>query len=183
MEFIRRGAPGLALSLLLIGLLTYLLILWGRRQAKQILESEEHATLAARTDALTGLPNRVALREAFTRQLDVARRRGETLGALSIDLDQFKAINDAFGAGIGDAVLVAAARRLRAILPHGGFLARIDGDTFVMLVPHLDEAKLAELAADAMATIAEPFDLAGTRVFVTASIGYAIGPRDGGFGR
>jgi diguanylate cyclase (GGDEF)-like protein len=182
MEFIRRVTPGLTLSLLLIGLLTYLLILWGKRQAKHLLESEEHATLAARTDALTGLPNRVALREAFTRQLEAAQQREEKLGALSIDIDQFKSINDAFGAGIGDAVLVSAARRLRAILPRDGFLARPDGDTFVILVSHLDEARLAELAADAIAALAEPFELGGTRVFVTASVGYAISPRDGDSG-
>ena len=67
LEFIRRVAPGLGISLILIATLTFLLILWGNRQAKRLVESEEHATAAARTDPLTDLLNRFGLREAFAR--------------------------------------------------------------------------------------------------------------------
>ncbi|KAB2940407.1 MAG: EAL domain-containing protein [Hyphomicrobium sp.] len=183
LEFIRRVAPGLGISLILIAALTYILILWGKWQAKQILQSEEHATLAARTDALTGLPNRVALREAFARLLDGIQGDKSTLGVLSIDIDQFKSINDAFGNAVGDGVLIAVARRLQSLVGAGGIVARPDGDSFVMLVPGLDDKAAAELATDALTALAEPFDLdGGTRVFATVSVGYAIGPRDGDTG-
>lgn len=180
LEFIGRVAPGLGIALILTGAVAGLLILWGNRQAQRLLQSEKHATLAARTDTLTGLPNRVALHEAFTRLLGEAKGSASTLGVLSIDFDQFKSINDAFGHLVGDAVLVAAGRRLRGLLAPGGFVARPDGDTFVMLTPRADDDAVAELARDVITTLAEPFDLdGGTRVFVTASAGYAVGPRDG----
>ncbi|MDP1906706.1 MAG: CHASE4 domain-containing protein, partial [Hyphomicrobium sp.] len=73
LEFIRRVAPGLGLALILIVALTYLLIIWGNRQAKRLVESEKDASLAARTDSLTQLPNRVALHEAFDQLLADAR--------------------------------------------------------------------------------------------------------------
>jgi len=180
LEFMRRAAPGLLLALLPIAALAYLLIRWGHRQVKRILESEQHATQAARTDSLTELPNRVALREVFARLISEAKRDTSPLAVLSIDIDHFKAINDAFGHGVGDAVLKASGRRLTALVPEGGVVARPDGDTFTMLAPGLGEAAAAELAGKVMKALAEPFDLdTGTRVFITVSVGYAIGPRDG----
>ncbi len=180
LEFIRRVAPGLGVALILIAALSPLLILWGKRQARRILQSEEHATLAARTDPLTGLPNRVALHEAFARLLDEARSGASTLAMLAIDIDQFRAINDAFGHAVGDAVLVAMGKRLQNLLAPGRLVARPDGDAFVMLAPGARDDAAAELASDVLTALAEPFDLdGGTRVFVTASVGYAVGPRDG----
>ncbi len=80
LEFIRRVAPGLGVALVLIAMLTYLLIMWGNRQAKRLVESEKHATAAARTDPLTDLPNRFGLREAFVRMLGQAKSKAASLG-------------------------------------------------------------------------------------------------------
>ncbi len=182
LEFIRRVAPGLGVALLLVMALTYLLILWGNRQAKRLVQSERLASSAARTDPLTGLPNRFGLREAFTRSLAQAKAKGSTLGVLSVDIDQFKGINDAFGHGVGDAVLNATAKRLHRLLSSAALLARPHGDNFIMLIPGLHAASAAELAADVIATLAEPVDIDGTRVFSTASVGFAIAPRDGDTG-
>lgn len=183
LEFMRRAAPGLLLALLPIALLTYLLIRWGQRQVKRIMQSEEHATLAARTDPLTNLPNRTALREIFVHLIGEAKSAKSPLAVLAIDIDHFKAINDAFGHGVGDAVLRAAGERLRRQSPEGSVIARPDGDSFVMLAPGSGEASAAELADDVVATLSEPFDLdGGTRVFITASVGYSIGLRDGDTG-
>jgi diguanylate cyclase (GGDEF)-like protein len=183
LEFVRRVAPGLGIALVLLIALTYALTRWGNRQAQRILQSEQQAKLAARTDPLTGLPNRVGLREGFARLLGEAAAKQSTLGVLSFDIDQFKGINDAFGHTVGDAVLLATAKRLGGLLEPGALLARPDGDCFVMLVPGLDAAGAAELAADMLTALAEPVDLnGGTRVFVTASVGSAIGPRDGDTG-
>ena len=180
LEFIRRGAPGLNLALILIVALTYLLILWGNRQAKRLVESEKDASLAARTDPLTQLPNRVALHEAFTHMLADAKSQGSTLGVFSVDIDQLKEINDAFGHSVGDAVLVHSARRLQAFRAQNAIVARPDGDSFVLVVPGIEAENADELAAVIVAALAEPVDVAGgTRVFVTASVGYAIAPRDG----
>jgi diguanylate cyclase (GGDEF)-like protein len=179
-EFIRRVAPGLGLALLLLTALTYLLILWGNRQAKRLVQSEEHATIAARTDPLTQLPNRVALHEMLGEMLSEAKANGTTLGVLLVDIDQLKEINDAFGHSVGDIVLVTTARRLRAFGAPNAFVARPDGDSFVMAVPGLQPDTANELATDIVTAVAEPVDLpGGTHVFVTASIGYAVSPRDG----
>lgn len=179
-EFIRRVIPGLLLALVMISLLTYLLISWGRRHAHTLLQSEEHAKLAARTDGLTQLPNRMALRERLPRMLRYTQNDRNTLAVLEIDINQFKAINDAFGSAIGDAVLIATSRRLAKLLPDKSLIARLDGATFVIIAPGLGPDQAHELANDAIAAIAEPYILEGsTRVFATASAGYAIGPTDG----
>ncbi len=180
LEFIRRVAPGLGISLILIGTLTYLLMLWGSRQAKRLVESEEHATVAARTDPLTQLPNRVALHETFGELLQDLHAESSTLGVFLVDIDHLKDINDAFGTNVGDAVLVRTAGRLGAFSASGTVVARPDGDCFALLVPGLDNASADGLAAGIVSALAEPVELGGgKRVFVTASVGYAIAPRDG----
>jgi diguanylate cyclase (GGDEF)-like protein len=179
LEFIRRAAPGLGISLILIATLTYLLILWGSRQAKRLVESEEHATAVARTDPLTQLPNRVALHETLGELLSDVKTKDTTLGVFLVDIDDLKEINDAFGTGVGDAVLVRAASRLRAVASDA-VVARPDGDCFVILVPGLDNDEGGGFAADIVTALAEPVELGGgKRVFATASVGYATAPRDG----
>lgn len=179
-EFLSRAAPGLMLALLPIAAIAYLLLAWGNRQVKQLMESEAHAKRAARTDSLTELPNLVALRENFERLLDEAKRGGSTLAVVSIDIDRFKSINDAFGHAVGDAVLKACAVRLKKMMPENGCLSRPDGDSFVMLAPAVDAPAAAELTSDMIAALSEPFDLdSGTRVFIAVSIGYALAPLDG----
>jgi diguanylate cyclase (GGDEF)-like protein len=179
LEFVREVAPGLGIALSIFAALTYALILWGNRQAERILTSEARATRAARTDPLTGLSNRAGLRKDLAQLLSDAKAKESTLGVLSADIDQFKSINDAFGHAVGDAVLVATAKRLRGVERPGALLARSHGDCFVMLVPGLEADGAAELAAQTVTALAEPVDIDGTRVFVTASVGYAIAPRDG----
>ena len=179
-QFVRRVAVGLAVALVLLGVLAVILTRWGRQQARQLLQSEAEARHAASTDALTGLPNRVAINETLPKLVDEARWHTSTLGVLSIDVDQFKQINDDFGHGVGDATILAIAKRLQGLLGADAVLVRLDGDEFMALVPEIDAEHLAELAADIVTALAEPIDVAGgTRVFVTASVGYALAPRDG----
>ena len=182
LDFMFRAAPGLILALLPIALLTYLLIVWGKRQLKRILESEQEATRAARTDALTDLPNRVALRERLGLMLDAARDKSSTVAVVSVDLNHFKGINDAFGHAIGDSVLKACARRLEGLVGDDCLVVRPDGDSFAILAPGLDNTAAAHLAGRVIGQLTEPFDVDGTRVFVSASVGYALGLRDGDTG-
>ncbi len=179
-EFARHVAIGLALALLLLAALAWLLMRWGRSQARQLLTSEAEAREAARTDALTALPNRAALVELLPSLIGKAVTSASTLGILVIDLDQFKDINDDFGRAMGDAVLIAIAARLQGLLQPGAVLARADGDEFMVLAPGIDAAGLAALSDRVMAALADPVDVPGqARVFVTASVGCALAPRDG----
>jgi len=179
-EFVRRVGIGLAVALVLLVALTALLMRWGNRQARRILDSEADAKHAARTDALTGLPNRVALGEALGGMVTEAKRHESPLAVLSINLDQFKEINDDFGHAVGDAVLVAVARRLEGLLKSNFMLGRPGGDEFVMLAPGIDSTAAAGLGARIVAALMAPIDIAGgTRVHVSASVGHVLAPHDG----
>jgi diguanylate cyclase (GGDEF)-like protein len=179
-EFVRQVAVGLAVSLLLLAVLAALLMRWGKQQASQLLESEADAKHAAQTDALTGLENRVGLSETFPELINKAKWRASTLAVLLVDLDRFKEINDDFGHAVGDAVLLAVSRRLAALLGADAVLARPGSDEFMILELGANRDTIAQLATRIVAAIAEPIEVdGGTRLFVTASVGYALCPHDG----
>ncbi len=133
---------------------------------------EVHAE--ARTDELTGLPNRRALLE---RAADVLATAGERPAALLLlDLDGFKEVNDSLGHDAGDALLRLIAPRLRDAAGPGALAARLGGDEFAVLLP---EASLTDALATARRVqecLAEPFPLESIRVHVGASIGVATAP-------
>lgn len=89
----------------------------------------------ARTDPLTGVNNRLALVEAIGRALDAAAGDGRPLGALMLDVDHFKAVNDRFGHGGGDRVLLSLVERIQRVLGRGDVLGRVGGEEFVVLSP------------------------------------------------
>lgn len=124
----------------------------------------------ARHDSLTGLPNRAYVEARITRALEVA---SPALAAvLFIDLDNVKTINDGFGHQAGDAVIRAAAHRLRSTMRAEDFVARIGGDEFVALVfGHSDRAALDHLTQRLHTALATPLDVGGNECRVTASIG------------
>jgi diguanylate cyclase (GGDEF)-like protein len=127
----------------------------------------EHTQILARTDALTGLANRMAMTETLEAQL----LQPEGLCVVMLDIDQFKGINDRHGHDVGDAVLQAVAHRLRSALRRGDTLGRWGGEEFLLLMRAerlADALHAVERLREAMA--AEPFDHAGT---VTASFGIA----------
>lgn len=91
--------------------------------------------LLARIDPLTGVNNRLALVEAIGRLLDAAGRHGLPLGVLMLDVDHFKAVNDRFGHGGGDRVLLSLVERIQRALGHGDVMGRVGGEEFVVLSP------------------------------------------------
>jgi diguanylate cyclase (GGDEF)-like protein len=102
----------------------------------------------SRTDALTGLPNARAFHEAVDAGIARMERTGESLTAAYVDVDDFKAVNDALGHAGGDEVLVLAAGAMAQALPADGVVARIGGDEFAMLLPGITrEQALARLRA------------------------------------
>ena len=133
----------------------------------------------AHHDALTGLANRVLLREraeeAFARV-----RRGAKPTILSLDIDHFKAVNDTLGHPIGDLLLKAVAARLLDCVRKSDTLARVGGDEFVIVQNHIESPQQADaLARRLLEALREPFELDGHQVVVSACIGVAFGPDDG----
>ena len=128
---------------------------------------------AARTDALTGLPNRVAFME--TVRLALAQR-GTRIALLFLDLDEFKAVNDTLGHEVGDELLVAVARRLRQAVRSGDVVARFGGDEFgVLILSTASQDDPTTLADRILGQLDLPFALAEATVTIHASIGIAMG--------
>jgi diguanylate cyclase (GGDEF)-like protein len=129
----------------------------------------------ARTDELTGLPNRRSVFE----ELAVADGRladGRGVAVVVLDLDRFKEINDSLGHAVGDALLRQVGPRLTRELREEDVLARLGGDEFVVVVDDLDEASALALAARLRAQLQLPFRVGGMNLTVDASVGVAIGP-------
>ncbi len=117
----------------------------------------------ARTDRLTGLPNRRSFEERLAAETSRARRHGRVLALAVVDLDHFKAVNDAHGHGVGDEVLREAASRLRAAARAGDLVARVGGEEFGWLMPDTDAAAAVEAVERARRAMAgTPFAGAGT---------------------
>ncbi len=120
-------------------------------------------------DELTGLPNRRLLLHRLRDTFSAPTSRG---GLLFVDLDRFKLINDSLGHEAGDQLLREVTTRFSRTLRPADLIARAGGDEFVILCPDLDDAEsVAVVAARLTATLAEPIDLPGGRVVVSASVG------------
>lgn len=134
----------------------------------------------AHHDPLTGLSNRTLLERSLRQAVDDARAGDTRLAVLFIDLDQFKNINDSLGHKAGDEVLIAVANRMQAALVRFRMLARMGGDEFVVVLDHeWLPGDLDGICNRLLATIAEPMTVEGVRLYVNASIGISIFPRDG----
>lgn len=134
----------------------------------------------ANFDPLTGLANRGLCLDRLTRSLAHARRSGNRVGVLFIDLDGFKNVNDSLGHAAGDELLIEAAQRLEGCVREQDTACRMGGDEFVLVVHDLpDRSDLLRVAASALSHLGEPFTLAeGTRQ-ISGSIGIAVFPEDG----
>jgi diguanylate cyclase (GGDEF)-like protein/PAS domain S-box-containing protein len=141
---------------------------------------EERLVHDALHDALTGLPNKALFVDRVGQALERARHRPEDVFAvLYLDLDRFKVLVDSLGYGVGDRLLVYLARRLQASLRNVDTVARVGGDEFAVLLDELDAVGDATRAAERLlADVRTPFDLDGHEVFITGSIGIALGSPD-----
>jgi diguanylate cyclase (GGDEF)-like protein len=133
----------------------------------------------AHYDALTGLPNRVLLARKLQEAMALASANQKLLGVAYLDLDGFKPVNDRFGHGAGDRLLMAVAGRLSRALRPQDCVARLGGDEFVILLPDLESpAECEGRLHRVMDSVASPYPLDSERVVVTASIGYTLYPSD-----
>jgi len=132
-------------------------------------------------DALTHLPNRVALLNRLAETLDAAPLRGRRTGLLMIDLDRFKEVNDTLGHACGDQLLAQIGPRLLSVaVRDNDMIARLSGDEFAILLPGLDRVEDATAIAErVLAALHTPFPLEDTIVDIGASIGIAVGPEHG----
>ena len=128
------------------------------------------AAHVARHDALTGLPNRLLLRE----HLEAALARGTALSVLSLDLDGFKAINETLGQPVGDRLLQATAARLRESVPEAAIVAGLGGDDFAVVQEEPGHGPTTSaLAQRLVERLRAPFDVDGRAIVMGASIGIA----------
>ncbi|MEG4211056.1 EAL domain-containing protein [Microcoleus sp. S13_B4] len=127
-------------------------------------------------DSLTGLPNRDLFVDCLGRAIANTRgRRSYLFAVLFLDLDRFKVINDSLGHLAGDELLMSVVQRLRASIGRADTVARVGGDDFAILVRNVDVGSAVDLADRIHQALIVPFELKGQEVFVTASIGIAIG--------
>jgi diguanylate cyclase (GGDEF)-like protein len=139
---------------------------------------EERIQYLAHHDALTGLANRVRLRERLDQAL-AGRRGAEGVAVLCLDLDQFKQINDTLGHPVGDALLKAVAQRLQRCARSMDTVARASGDEFVVVLPSTEPPQAATaLAARIIDQLSAPYELVGHQVVIGTSIGIALSRRD-----
>ena len=125
-------------------------------------------------DSVTGLPNRTLFRNRVNHALANAKRSGDSVAAMFMDLDDFKVINDSFGHATGDAVLRAVAQRLTACLRDGDTIARLGGDEFAILLEETTDVAPVALGNRIMGVLEAPFRIEGKEIHARASLGIAF---------
>ncbi|AWU94444.1 GGDEF-domain containing protein [Azospirillum ramasamyi] len=144
---------------------------------------EEQLYRQAHFDELTGLANRLLTRDRLEQAILNSRRSQLPSALLFIDLDNFKNVNDTLGHEAGDTLLREAATRLSASIRQGDTLARMGGDEFLIVLPGIAGNVAARgIAERVLESFAPPFRICGQDHYVTASIGIALYPSDGGDG-
>ena len=143
-------------------------------------QAEARANYVAHHDSLTGLPNRLLMQDRLHQAITQARRSGGQVALMFIDLDRFKLVNDSFGHLIGDTLLKQVAARLSHCLRDTDTVARLGGDEFTIMLPDVDSPQGAgEVAERILADLAQPFKESEQELYVSASIGISLFPRDG----
>ncbi len=174
--------------LTVVTLTTSLLIVMGftvpaaiaARRIRERWLAEDQIRYLALHDSLTGLPNRVQLRQHLDRAIARSRRHNQLMAVLCLDLDRFKDVNDTLGHPTGDALLEEVAARLKGNVREIDLVGRLGGDEFAVVAEDLDAADGAVRLARRLCTaLGELYQVNGHEVSTSASIGIALGPLDG----
>ena len=143
-------------------------------------ESSEKIAHMARFDTLTGLPNRMMLTEALGNALRYADQWRTKCAFLMIDLDRFKAVNDTLGHLVGDRLLAQVSARLNTLVTETELCGRLGGDEFAVVIRDASDMKRVVRVAEAVIELlSRPYEVDNHTLYVGASVGSAIGPRDG----
>jgi len=146
--------------------------------------AERRIRYLARYDALTKIPNRMQFQHLLQQAIARARRVGQGVALLYIDMDRFKEVNDTFGHASGDRVLEVLTERLTQVLSSDAVLGRLAGDEFALFVDGVSAdaeeagAQVAQLARTVLDSAGAAFHVSQQEVFLTVSIGVAFCPRD-----
>ncbi|MFN3546485.1 MAG: diguanylate cyclase domain-containing protein [Mesorhizobium sp.] len=179
------GAPEMALVFVMGTILTggmMLVMLQNHEIMLRMINAEWTNHVAARTDHLTELPNRIHLEERLAALCDdlAGTTESQPFAVLCLDLDGFKAVNDQFGHGAGDTLLRAVAGRITQAIRDRDIACRVGGDEFVLLLPDTSAAEASFVASRIIAAISRPYDIGiGDLVRIGASVGSAIASEPG----
>jgi diguanylate cyclase len=166
-----------AVLILMIAALGLQTVAYLYRAAVQHHTSRHDLARMAKHDALTGLANRLLLREEFRRKSKSSLRQGARMALHFVDLDGFKAINDVHGHPAGDFVLQQVAKRLRTTVREGDVIARLGGDEFVILQAQVaDRSETELLGRRIVKRISEPYSFQDKELRISASVGIAMAP-------
>ncbi|MGO9686363.1 MAG: putative bifunctional diguanylate cyclase/phosphodiesterase [Beijerinckiaceae bacterium] len=156
------------------------MVLQSRRIVQRLAASEARAMEVAGRDVLSGLPNRFLFNELIHTEQARCQRKSSLFALFYVDIDHFKQINDKYGHGAGDQMIVAVTRRIAKALRTCDSIARLGGDEFAILQSDVQEPRdCAALATRIIEAMGEPFALEGAQVFSSVSIGIAIYPTNG----
>ncbi len=146
----------------------------------ELRRAREQGRVRGLQDSLTGLPNRLLFNDRLESVIQEAHRTGEMFAVLFVDLDRFKNINDSLGHNVGDHVLVAVARRLRASIRASDSVARYAGDEFTLILRHIVQRDDVMRIAEKIIRVMEaPLTLPdGLELQITASLGLSFYPDD-----
>ncbi|HVJ00586.1 MAG TPA: EAL domain-containing protein, partial [Sphingomonas sp.] len=143
-------------------------------------KSQDQISKMARFDTLTGLPNRLLINEALMRAMADAEKWSSRCAFMMIDLDRFKAVNDTLGHPVGDRLLGRVSERLQQLMTDNEMIGRLGGDEFAVVVRDAtDTARIERLAQTIIETLSQPYEVDAHTLYIGASVGVAIGPRDG----
>ena len=141
--------------------------------------SENRIKYMAYYDALTKLPNRTFFMDKLKHELKMSKLQNSKGAVFFIDLDNFKNINDTMGHDYGDKLLVYLAKQLELLINEKDTICRLGGDEFILLHPYFDESEVESYANALLALFNKFFEIDNKQIYITASIGVALYPKDG----
>jgi len=143
-------------------------------------DSADKIARLARYDTLTGLPNRLMLTEAMGDAMHYAEQWRSRCAFLMIDLDRFKSVNDTLGHLVGDQLLARVSGRLKGLMTENELCGRLGGDEFAIVIRDASDLnRVEQVAKSVIERLSEPYEVDHHTLYVGASVGSAIGPRDG----
>lgn len=149
-------------------------------EAHQRREAEQRLSILENHDSLTKLPNRHFFHRLLTNCVEDAVESNQLAALAFIDIDHFKALNDAYGYDAGDLIMTTMANRLCNVLRNTDTLCRVDGDEFAAILPNIGSVEMAQILSERLVqAVREPLIVRGKKLVITASVGVACCPLHG----
>lgn len=170
-------------TLCLLGVMLIISLIDSHRRTSRLTDNlhqlNRQLELQARFDALTGLANRHQMDLRMQDCLRSALLSKKPFAVIFLNVDHFKRVNDTWGHGVGDELLIAVAQRITARLTREMTLARLGGDAFILLVPECDDHRLNALVTALLEDVRRPLSVCGHTLSTTISAGVSLYPQDG----